>query len=166
MVASDKLKQLDELVTIVRRLQDTGRKVVFTNGCFDIIHPGHVLYLQQARGLGDVLVVALNSDESVRQLKGPSRPISGQSDRALVLAALEAVDYIVIFETLRVTPVIEAVRPDIYVKGGDYTLDTLDAGERAALEKCGAQIVLLPEIEGFSTTNVIQQVRNTVTSEQ
>ncbi len=166
MFSSRKLLALDELSAAVKQLQDAGRKVVFTNGCFDIIHPGHILHLQQARDLGDVLVVALNSDESVRQLKGPSRPIFGQSDRALVLAALEAVDYIVIFNTVRATPVIKAVQPDIYVKGGDYTLETLNAEERAALEECGARIVLLPEIEGHSTTSVITHLRNTAASDQ
>ncbi len=160
MTKPRKLVPLEQLVSTVRELQQDGRKVVFTNGCFDIIHPGHILYLTAARQLGDVLVVALNSDQSVRQLKGADRPVLGQEDRALVLAALEPVDYIVIFNTVRATPVIEAVRPDIYVKGGDYTVETLDAEERAALQECGAEIVILPKIEGHSTTSVIQQVRN------
>lgn len=161
MAGPHKLVELDELAKIVTEEQQAGRKVVFTNGCFDIIHTGHILYLQAARKLGDALVIALNSDESVRELKGPTRPIKGQEERALILAAMDAVDYVVIFETVRATPVIQAVQPDVYVKGGDYTLETLDPEERAALEECGAQIVILPEIEGFSTTKVIQQVRNT-----
>ena len=160
-----KAVELDELVSIVRELQQAGRKVVFTNGCFDILHPGHTLYLQQARQLGDALVVALNSDESVRQLKGRDRPVFCQKDRALVLAALEPVDYIVVFDTVRATPIIEAIRPDIYVKGGDYTVETLDAEERTALEECGTEIVILPKIEGHSTTTVIQQVRNGIAPE-
>ena len=160
MVGPHKLRELDELAKIVTEEQQAGRKVVFTNGCFDIIHTGHILYLQAARKLGDALVVALNSDKSVRELKGPTRPIKGQEERALILAAMDAVDYVVIFDTLRATPVIQAVQPDVYVKGGDYTLETLDPEERAALEECGAQIVILPEIKGFSTTKVIQQVRN------
>ena len=155
MVTSHKLVELNQLVKVARELQRTGRKVAFTNGCFDILHPGHACYLQEARSLGDILIVALNSDQSVRQLKGPGRPVVGENERAFVLAALQSVDYIVIFETLRATPVIEAVKPDIYVKGGDYTLETLDSEEWAALEACGAQIALLPAVEGFSTTKLL-----------
>lgn len=161
MVTSRKVVELDQLVKVVRELQRVGCQVVFTNGCFDILHAGHIRYLQQARGLGDILIIALNSDESVRQLKGPTRPVIGQNERAFVLAALQWVDYIVIFETVRATRVIEALKPDIYAKGGDYTVETLDSGERAALEACGAEIRLLPLIEGFSTTNIIEQVRST-----
>ena len=155
-----KLVALGQLSTITADLRGAGQRIVFTNGCFDIIHPGHILHLQQARQAGDVLVVALNSDESVRHLKGPDRPVFSQQDRAMVLAALEPVDYIVIFDTLRVTVLIEAVKPDVYVKGGDYTIDTLVPEERQALEECGARIVILPEIGSFSTTGVIERVRN------
>ena len=132
-----KLVDLQQLRTIIADLRAAGQRVVFTNGCFDIIHPGHILHLQQARQEGDVLVVALNSDESVRQLKGPDRPVFSQQERATVLAALEPVDYIIIFDELRVTGIIEAIRPDVYIKGGDYTLETLVADEREALERCG-----------------------------
>jgi len=155
-----KLVDLQQLRTIIADLRAAGQRVVFTNGCFDIIHPGHILHLQQARQEGDVLVVALNSDESVRQLKGPGRPVFDQQERATVLAALEPVDYITIFDTPRVTEIIEAIRPDVYVKGGDYTLDTLVAEEREALERCGTEIRLLPEIGSFYTTDVINRVRN------
>ena len=155
-----KLVELPQLCTIIADLRAAGLRVVFTNGCFDIIHPGHILHLQQARQEGDVLVVALNSDKSVRQLKGPDRPVFSQHERATVLAALEPVDYITIFDTPRVTEIIEAIRPDVYVKGGDYTLDTLVAEEREALERCGTEIRLLPEIGSFSTTDVINRVRN------
>jgi len=155
-----KLVDLEQLRSIIADLRGAGRRVVFTNGCFDIIHPGHILHLQQARQEGDVLVVALNSDGSARRLKGPDRPVFSQTERATVLAALEPVDYIVIFDTLRVTDVIEAVQPDVYVKGGGYTLETLAPEERQALERCGAQIVILPEIGSFSTTGVIERVRS------
>ncbi len=155
-----KLVELQQLRTIVAGQRAAGQRVVFTNGCFDIIHPGHILHLQQARQEGDVLVVALNSDESVRQLKGPGRPVFSQQERATVLAALEPVDYITIFDTPHVTEIIEAIRPDVYVKGGDYTLDTLVAEEREALERCGTEIQLLPEIGTFSTTDVINRVRD------
>ena len=154
-----KLVDLQQLRTIIADLRAAGQRVVFTNGCFDIIHPGHILHLQQARQEGDVLVVALNSDESVRQLKGPDRPVFSQQERATVLAALEPVDYITIFGTPRVTEIIEAIRPDVYIKGGDYTLDTLVAEEREALDRCGTEIRLLPEIDNFSTTDVINRVR-------
>lgn len=155
-----KLVELEQLQEIIADLHRAGQRVVFTNGCFDIIHPGHILHLQQARQQGDVLIVALNSDESARQLKGPDRPVFSQNERATVLAALEPVDYITIFQTQRVTGIIKAVKPDIYVKGGDYTLETLVDEEREALEQCGAQIVILPEIGSFSTTGVIERVRN------
>ncbi len=125
-----KLVDLQQLRTIIADLRAAGQRVVFTNGCFDIIHPGHILHLQQARQEGDVLVVALNSDASVRQLKGPDRPVFSQQERATVLAALEPVDYITIFDTPRVTEIIEAIQPDVYGKGGDYTLETLVAEER------------------------------------
>ena len=157
--APRKLVDLEQLVAIVNDLHRAGRRVVFTNGCFDIIHPGHILHLQQARAEGDVLVIALNSDESVRKLKGEGRPVFGQNERALVLAALEPVDYIIIFDTLRVTHIIQTIRPDIYIKGGDYTLDTLDAEEHQVMENLGTQIMLLPKIGSFSTTNVIEHVR-------
>ncbi len=155
-----KLVDLAQLGSIIADLHRAGQQVVFTNGCFDILHPGHILHLQQARQEGDVLVVALNSDESVRQLKGPGRPVFNEQERATVLAALEPVDYVIVFDTLRVTAIIEAIQPDIYVKGGDYTRETLDPEEREALERCGAQIVILPEIGSFSTTGVIERMRD------
>lgn len=142
------------------QLEQQGQKLVFTNGCFDLLHVGHTRYLQAARALGDALVVALNSDTSVRELKGPTRPIHNESDRAEVLAALGCVDYVVIFSNARATSLIEAIQPHVYVKGGDYTLETLERTERAALEAAGSQIVLIPMVEGKSTTNVIAQLRS------
>lgn len=132
-----------------------GRRLVFTNGCFDILHAGHVRYLQQARALGDALVVGLNSDRSVRELKGDGRPLNGEDDRAEVLAALGCVDFVVVFDGKRATELLRAVRPHVYAKGGDYTPDSLDPDERAALEACGAEIRILPLVPGRSTTAVI-----------
>lgn len=146
----------------VRRLRDDlharGRKLVFTNGCFDLLHAGHVRYLNQARALGDALVVALNSDASVRALKGPSRPVNSQNDRAEVLAALRAVDAVVVFGTPRVTRLIEQIHPHVYAKGGDYTVESLNAEERAALEATGAEIHILPLVPGRSTTATIERM--------
>lgn len=147
----------------LRRLRDeldrSGRKLVFTNGCFDLLHPGHVRYLEQARALGDALVVAVNSDASVRALKGPSRPVNSELDRAEVLAALRSVDAVVLFEDQRATSLIKAIQPHIYAKGGDYTPDSLDPGEKAALERVGAAIHILPLVPGRSTTATLARMR-------
>ncbi len=132
-----------------------GQRMVFTNGCFDLLHVGHVRYLQAARALGDALVVAVNGDESVRALKGPSRPVNSEQDRAEVLAALACVDAVTIFHEERVSEVVRAIRPHIYAKGGDYTIDSLDAGERAALAEVGAEIRILPLVPGKSTTSIL-----------
>jgi len=132
-------------------------RLVLTNGCFDLLHTGHVRYLQQARKLGDALIVAVNSDTSVKELKGPTRPINCERDRAEVLAALRCVDHVTIFHGMRVTDVIRTLRPAIYAKGGDYTLETLHPGERAALEEVGATISLLALVPGRSTTSVLER---------
>lgn len=146
----------------VRRLRDTldqqGKKLVFTNGCFDLLHAGHVRYLQQARALGDAMVVALNSDESVRALKGPDRPLNPENDRAEVMSALRAVDAVVVFGDERATSLIEAIRPHVYAKGGDYTVESLNSEERSALEAVGAQIRILPLVPGRSTTSTINKM--------
>ncbi len=146
----------------VRRLRDAlereGKKLVFTNGCFDLLHAGHVRYLEQARALGDAMVVALNSDQSVRVLKGPDRPLNHQNDRAEVLAALRAVDAVVVFDDERATALIDAIRPHVYAKGGDYTVDSLNREERAALENAGTQICILPLVPGRSTTCTINKM--------
>ncbi|HEY0789981.1 MAG TPA: adenylyltransferase/cytidyltransferase family protein [Chthoniobacterales bacterium] len=135
-----------------------GRVLVFTNGCFDVLHVGHVRYLQGARRLGDVLVVGLNGDASVRALKGPTRPVNSESVRAEVLAALAAVDHVITFAELRAIPLLREVRPDVYVKGGDYTLDTLDREEVNTLRQLGTRIELLPMVPGFSTTTLLQRM--------
>ena len=135
------------------------KKLVFTNGCFDLLHLGHVRYLAAARGLGDLLVVGLNGDESVRELKGQNRPINSQADRAEILAALEAVDHVIVFEEKRVTELLKDLRPDIYTKGGDYTRESLDPGERRLLEALGTRIEFVPLVEGKSTTNLIGAIK-------
>ena len=141
------------------RQEYAAKKLVFTNGCFDLLHLGHVRYLAAARGLGDLLVVGLNGDESVRELKGQNRPINSQADRAEILAALEAVDHVIVFEEKRVTKLLKDLRPDIYTKGGDYTRESLDPGERRLLEALGTRIEIVPLVEGKSTTNLIGAIK-------
>jgi rfaE bifunctional protein nucleotidyltransferase chain/domain len=133
--------------------------VVLTNGVFDLLHTGHLFYLQQARALGDALFIALNSDASVKALKGPLRPVMNEEQRAYALAALTCIDGIVIFREPRLTAEIQALRPDVYCKAGDYTLEKLNPQERAALEAVGAQIKFMPFLPGFSTTNLIAKIR-------
>ena len=154
-MSAGKIVTADELARVRETLAAEGKKLVFTNGCFDLLHVGHVRYLQAARALGDALVVAVNGDESVRALKGPTRPINPEADRAEVLAALECVDYVVIFPGMRMTPLYGAVRPQIYVKGGDYTPDTLDKEERAAIDAAGSEIRIIPLVPGRSTTSIL-----------
>lgn len=134
-----------------------GRCVVFTNGCFDILHAGHVRYLNEAKKLGDILVVGLNSDESVRRLKGEGRPVNPAEDRAEVLSGLRAVDHVVIFGEPTAEELVRQLRPDIYVKGGDYSLDRLP--EAALVAAYGGKTVLAPMLEGRSTSNVIRRLQ-------
>jgi len=140
------------------RLRDAGRKLVFTNGVFDLLHVGHVRYLGQARELGDALVVAINSDASVRALKGDGRPLMNQDERAEVLAALTAVDYVTIFDDLSPRSLIAALLPDILVKGGDYSLDQIHGREE--VELAGGRVVSLPFVEGVSTSRIIERMKS------
>ena len=134
------------------------RKMVFTNGCFDVLHFGHVHYLLQAKALGDILVVGLNSDDSVRRLKGPTRPINGEKERAFVLAALSCVDYVVVFEEDTPKELIETVQPDVLVKGGDYALDQIVGAD--FVTRNGGTVTTLPFVEGFSSTRIIEQLNH------
>ena len=134
-----------------------GQRLVFTNGVFDLLHVGHVRYLQAARALGDALLVAVNGDASVRALKGPTRPINSEDDRAEVLAALGCVDFVTIFRTERVTELVREIRPQVYAKGGDYTIESLNPEERGALEAAGAEIRILQLVPGKSTTATLQR---------
>jgi len=155
---SPKIVGLKELSERCEKLRLSGRKLVATNGCFDLLHVGHVRYLQAARALGDLLAVGLNGDRSVHELKGNGRPITAESDRAEILAALECVDLITIFPQIRATEFIAAVRPAIYVKGGDYSSETLDEEERAVLTEIGADIRLIPFETGYSTSRLIERI--------
>jgi D-beta-D-heptose 7-phosphate kinase / D-beta-D-heptose 1-phosphate adenosyltransferase len=148
---------VDELVAEVRVHREHGRRIVFTNGCFDILHRGHVAYLNRAKSLGDVLVVGVNSDESVRRLKGPDRPLNTLDDRMEVLGALSSIDHLVAFGEETPAQLIRAVRPDVFVKGGDYQPDTLP--EAPLVRQLGGEVVLLPYLEDHSTTGVIERIR-------
>src|SRR5438270_8552975 len=138
------------------RLRDSGKKLVFTNGVFDILHVGHVRYLQQARELGDALVVAINSDASARELKGEGRPVTNQNDRAEVLAALACVDYVSVFDELSPRSLIAELLPDVLVKGGDYSLDQIHGREE--VEAAGGRVVSLPFVESVSTSAIIERM--------
>ena len=155
---SPKIVELEDLSNRCKNLRSAGKKIVATNGCFDLLHVGHVRYLQAARALGDLLVVGLNGDRSVHELKGAGRPITSQRDRAEILAALECVDLVTVFPELRATKFLAAVRPAVYVKGGDYTTRTLDEEEVAILKEIEAAIRLIPFEKGYSTSGLIEQI--------
>ena len=154
----DKILPLDALPAWRAELRVQGKKLVATNGCFDILHAGHVTYLEAARQQGDALLVGLNSDGSVRQLKGEGRPVNGETDRAAVLAALQAVDAVCIFPELRATRFLALAQPDIYVKGGDFTLDQLPQEEREVVEKSGGKIITVGFVPGKSTTALLKRI--------
>lgn len=154
-----KLFSLAGAVALRDQLRAAGKRVVLTNGVFDLLHTGHLFYLQQARARGDALFIALNADASVKQLKGPLRPVQTETERAYALAALACVNAVVVFREKRLTAEIRALRPDVYVKAGDYTLEKLDPDERGALQACGAQIEFLPFLAGFSTTALIAKIK-------
>jgi rfaE bifunctional protein nucleotidyltransferase chain/domain len=154
-----KIIDMDELAKRAKKLRAASRKLVSTNGCFDLLHVGHVRYLQAARALGDLLAVGLNGDGSVRELKGPGRPINNEKDRAEVLAALECVDLVTIFPDALATRFISASMPAVYVKGGDYSSETLNPQELAALKDVGAEIRIIPFEKGYSTSLLMEQVR-------
>lgn len=152
------LTSLQELESLRSELRSTLHKVVFTNGVFDILHAGHVMYLEAARALGDVLVVGLNTDDSVRRIKGPTRPVNTEMDRAAVLAALRCVDHVVLFDGDTPLELIEALIPDVLVKGGDYTRDTIVGADIVELH--GGIVTTIPLLEGRSTTSIIAKARS------
>jgi rfaE bifunctional protein nucleotidyltransferase chain/domain len=154
-----KLHSLAAMVAWREAQRAAGKRVVLTNGVFDLLHTGHLYYLRQARELGDALIIALNADASVRVLKGPSRPVQTEEQRAYALGALACVDTVVIFCEPRLTAEIRALRPDVYCKAGDYTLEKLNPEERAALQEVGADIRFLPFMPGFSTTELIARIK-------
>jgi rfaE bifunctional protein nucleotidyltransferase chain/domain len=160
MPAAAQLLSLPEAVALRRKLRAEGKTVVLTNGVFDLLHAGHRHYLGYAAKLGDALFVALNSDASTRELKGPERPIEPQARRAAALGGLPEVAAVVLFEGKRLDREIAALAPDVYCKAGDYSLEKLDPGERAALERAGARIEFLPFLAGHSTTGTIARLKS------
>jgi rfaE bifunctional protein nucleotidyltransferase chain/domain len=154
----DKLISWENLPTWRESVRASGIKLVVTNGCFDVLHLGHVTYLEAARCLGDALLIGVSGDDSVRQLKGANRPVNVEQDRAGVLAALESVTDVCIFAEKTATRFLSVAQPDIYVKGGDYTLDTLNQEERRTVEQAGGKIVILPFVPGKSTTALLEKI--------
>ncbi|HEY9789173.1 MAG TPA: D-glycero-beta-D-manno-heptose 1-phosphate adenylyltransferase [Candidatus Obscuribacterales bacterium] len=148
-----------DLARIAAEIRTQGKRVVATNGCFDILHAGHVRYLERARELGDVLIVGINSDDSVRKLKGANRPINSEQDRAEVLSALRCVDFVSVFSEETAAEFLRACKPQIYAKGGDYTPETLP--ETPVIKECGGEVVILDLVPGKSTTSTISRIQNT-----
>ena len=155
---NDKVVPLEKLQQRAKDLRTAGRRIVATNGCFDLLHVGHVRYLKAARALGDALIVGINGDESVRELKGAGRPVNSERDRAEIVAALECVDLVAIFPDVRATRFLELAAPDVYVKGGDYKQDTLNAEERQVLQKIGAKIEIVRFERGYSTSDLLARL--------
>ena len=154
-----KLCTLEQAIQIRQQWKDQGLTCALTNGCFDILHRGHAEYLLGARSKADKLIVLLNADESVRRLKGPTRPVNNEYDRGYLLGCMSFVDMVVVFSEQRCTKEIAALAPDVYVKGGDYTVETLDPGERQALQENNTEILFIPFVQGFSTTGTINKMR-------
>jgi rfaE bifunctional protein nucleotidyltransferase chain/domain len=155
-MSAQKVKRLKEVIEMRARFRASGKKLVFTNGCFDILHVGHVRYLNEARALGDALIVGINSDRSVRKIKGESRPIVPEEERAEVVAALASVDAVFIFDDSTPKQVIDAIVPDILVKGADWGIEEIVG--RYTVENAGGVVLNVPLVEGSSTTGIIQKV--------
>lgn len=150
---------LPQAVAWREELRRQSLRLVVTNGCFDIMHRGHAEYLNQARSHGDAMLVLINSDASVRTLKGPTRPLIDELNRGYMLASLTCVDAVVVFDSPRCTSEFEVLQPDVYVKGGDYHLGNLNPEERGALQQCGAEFVFIPFVDGFSTTELVRKIK-------
>ena len=159
----EKILPLERAFELVADLKRRGKRVVFTNGCFDLLHPGHVRVLSEAKKLGDVLIVAINSDRSARELKGPARTIQPEAERAEILAAIKVVDYVTIFDHASVQPVIARMLPNVLVKGGDWGPNGIVG--RAEVEAAGGLVVSIPVVEGYSTSAIIQAALRAVTSD-
>ena len=160
MKTASKIKSRTEASELIRQWRADGLSVVFTNGCFDILHLGHVDYLERAKALGDRLVVALNTDQSVQRLKGPERPVVNESSRARVMAALQFVDLVVLFDEETPLELIEALKPDILVKGGDYTVETIVGADFVIAR--GGKVVPLPLVDGYSTTTFVNKIKTKI----
>ena len=156
MIASDKIRSMDQLEKICSLARERRQHVVFTNGCFDLLHIGHVRYLEAARNLGDLLVVAVNSDRSVHAIKGPLRPIVAEADRCELVAALHCVDYVCVFDTPTPLPLIQLLLPKILVKGADWSVDRTVGAEE--VQQAGGEVVHIPLVSGASTTKIIERI--------
>jgi rfaE bifunctional protein nucleotidyltransferase chain/domain len=163
-MSTAKILPLERAYEVVEDLKRRGQRVVFTNGCFDLLHPGHTRCLEGARKLGDVLLVAINSDRSVRAIKGPDRPLQPEAERAEILAAMSAVDFVTIFDDPSVLGVVARIRPDVLVKGGDWEPDQVVG--RAEVEAAGGRVVQIPVVGGYSTSALIEAARRVVASEK
>ncbi len=148
----------ENLSSLINELHKNGKTVVATNGCFDILHVGHVRYLEKTKSFGDILIVLLNSDKSVKSIKGPERPINNENDRAEVLSALKSVDYVVLFDEDSPRNLLDEMKPDVYTKGADYTMETLP--EADIMKKNGTRVEFIDFVEGKSTTNIINKMKN------
>lgn len=155
---SDKLRSLEEIISITAQARQKGKAVVFTNGCFDLLHRGHVHLLRQAKAAGDLLIVALNSDRSVKTIKGPARPILPEADRAELIGAMEMVDYIVIFDEPDPYKLIAAIQPTVLVKGGDWSESEIIGAD--LVRQWGGRVDVIPYLKGFSTSEMIERIRN------
>jgi D-glycero-beta-D-manno-heptose 1-phosphate adenylyltransferase len=153
-----KLKSLEEIKAIVVDARTNGKKVAFTNGCFDLLHRGHVHVLRAARACADLLIVGINSDQSVKQIKGPTRPVLPESDRCELLGAMEMVDFVVLFNEPDPHNLISAIRPDVLVKGGDWHTEKIIGSDM--VEEAGGRVVVVPYMKGFSTTEIIERIKN------
>jgi D-beta-D-heptose 7-phosphate kinase/D-beta-D-heptose 1-phosphate adenosyltransferase len=151
-----KIKERKELSRIIKNLKAKGKRIVFTNGCFDLLHIGHVRYLEKARALGDILVVGVNSDSSVQKIKGPKRPLLPEEERTEILSGLGCVDYITLFNEIDPLKLITSLRPDVLVKGGDWTREEIVG--REVVERCGGEVVIIPFVQGVSTSNLIEMI--------
>jgi rfaE bifunctional protein nucleotidyltransferase chain/domain len=150
------LTDLNLLADIIKQFKENNKKIVFTNGCFDIIHPGHISYLYESKKLGDILIIGLNSDDSVKRLKGDSRPINNQNDRAIVLSALKPVDYVVLFDEDTPYNLINAIKPDVLTKGGDYIAENIVGYD--IVTHNGGEVIILNFVDGKSTTSIINKM--------
>ena len=158
MCVSGKLKSLEEIKAIAVSARTNGKKVAFTNGCFDLLHRGHVHVLRAARACADLLIVGINSDQSVKHIKGPTRPVLPESDRCELLGAMEMVDFVVLFNEPDPQNLISAIRPDVLVKGGDWNSEKIIGAD--IVEEAGGRVVVVPYIKGFSTTEIIERIKN------
>ena len=153
----EKLVKEDEINALIKKLRSENKTIVFTNGCFDILHAGHVRYLKESKSKGDVLIVGLNSDSSIKKIKGESRPINNEQDRTEVLSALENVNYIIVFNETTPVKLLDKIKPDIYTKGADYTIETLPEADTAI--KNGGSVEFINLVEGKSTTKIIDKIK-------